>query len=274
MLTDDAKVFCSDPHELQACLDYLDEILKSYQLNLAPHKCFILPISKRSHQNSLNNHQNLSINSTNLPFEHYARDLGIYITKDLKWELHINRIAKQASFASYRIIKSFHSKNVWTLLKLYKCYVRPKLEYNTPVWSPYLIKDINTIENVQKRFVKIICRRCNIPSSSYSDRLTKLNLPSLQCRRVRFDLITMFKIINNMSNLNFDSFFVIKYYPYPLRNRPSQILPKQHFNDSIWVGSFFERAPRYWNKLSQDITSISSLNLFKTRLKSISFVTF
>ena len=107
LFADDAKFFSCDPHELQSCLDYLDEILKNYQLNLAPHKCFILPISKRSQQISLNNHPNLSINSTNLPFEHYARDLGIYITRDLRWELHINRIAKQASFVSYRIIKSF-----------------------------------------------------------------------------------------------------------------------------------------------------------------------
>ena len=188
----------------------------------------------------------------------------------MKWELHINRIVQQASFISYRIIKSFRSKNIWVLLKLYKTYVRPKLEYNTPVWSPYLLKDVNAIENVQKRFTKIVCRRCNIPSSSYSDRLTKLNLSSLQSRRVRFDLITLFKIINNMSDLNFDSFFVIKYYPYSLRNRSSQILPKQHFNDGIWTGSFFERAPRYWNKLSQDVTNTDSLNLFKTKLKSIS----
>ena len=159
---------------------------------------------------------------------------------------------------------------MWVLLKLYKSYVRPKLEYNTPVWSPYLAKDINAIENIQKRFIKIICRRCNIPSLSYSDRLTKLNLLSLQSRRVRFDLITLFKMINNLSDLNFDSFFIIKYYPYSLRNRTSQILPNQHFNDSIWVGSFFERAPRYWNQLSQDITTITSLSLFKSKLKSVS----
>ena len=206
LFADDAKIFSTDAQELQSCLDHFNEILINYQLNLAPHKCFILPISKRSNYNTISNHKNFSINSTNLPFEQHARDLGIYISKDLKWELHISKIVQQASFISYRIIKSFCSRNVWVLLKLYKSYVRPKLEYNTPVWSPYLAKDINAIENIQKRFIKIICRRCNIPSLSYSDRLTKLNLLSLQSRRVRFDLITLFKIINNMSDLNFDSF--------------------------------------------------------------------
>ena len=271
LFADDAKIFSCNAQELQSCLDHFSETLTNYQLNLAPHKCFILPISKQSQQKTISNHPNFSINSTNLPYEHYAKDLGIYVSKDLKWELHINRIVQQASFVSYRIIKSFRSKNIWILLKLYKTYVRPKLEYNTPVWSPYLLKDINAVENVQKRFTKIICRRCNIPSSSYSERLTKLNLLSLKSRRIRFDLITMFKIINNMSDLNFDSFFEIKYYPYSLRNRSSQILPIQHFNDNIWKGSFFERAPRYWNKLSQDVTNTDSLGLFKTKLNSISF---
>ena len=30
---------------------------------------------------------------------------------------------------------------IWTLLKAFITYVRPKLEYNSPVWNPYLKKD-------------------------------------------------------------------------------------------------------------------------------------
>ena len=156
-------------------------------------------------------------------------------------------------------------------MKLYKSYVRPKLEYNTPVWSPYLSKDINAVEKVQKRFTKIVCRRCNIPFSSYNDRLAKLNLLSLQNRRVRFDLITLYKIVNNLSDLNFNAFFILQNSPYALRNNSLKILPKKRFNSSAWNGSFFERAPRYWNKLSHDITSVNSLSAFKFKLNSISY---
>ena len=134
-------------------------------------------------------------------------------------------------------------KNIWTLLKLFKAYVRPKLEYNTPVWSPYLLKDILAIEKVQKRYTKIVCRRCNIPFSSYTDRLRKLDLLSLQDRRIRFDLITLFKIINNLSDLNFHSFFLFQVSSYALRNNSSKIVPKRYFTSNAWVGSFFDRAP-------------------------------
>ena len=175
----------------------------------------------------------------------------------------------KASFTSYQITKSFRTKNIWTLLKLYKSYVRPKLEYNTPVWSPYLSKDISLIENVQRRYTKIICRRCSIPFDSYSDRLIKLNLISLHSRRIRFDLIMLFKIVNNTSDLNFDSFFTIQHSPYSLRGNTSKVMPKQNFNCSVWRGSFFERAPRYWNRLSPEITCVKSLHLFKSKLNLI-----
>ena len=271
LFADDAKIFTTDTDDLQSSLLCFDEVLTNFQLKLAPHKCFVLPICKKRHYSAISSHQAFTINSTNLPFEQHAKDLGIYIARDLKWEQHISRIVQAASFTSYQITKSFRTKNIRILIKLFNSYVRPKLEYNTPVWSPYLSKDIDAIENVQARYTKIICRRCSIPFSSYSDRLSKLNLLSLRSRRIRFDLITLFKIINNMSDLSFDSFFKIKNSPYPLRGGSSKIQPKHRFDDGIWVGSFFERAPRYWNKLSHDITSTTSLDLFKTKLKSINY---
>ena len=269
LFADDAKIFTTDAKELQSCLNSFSEALSKYQLHLAHNKCFILPISKRSQQHIVTDNPNFTIGSSTISFQNHAKDLGIFITNNLKWELHIKNIVQKASFTSYQITKSFRTKNIWTLLKLYKSYVRPKLEYNTPVWSPYLSKDISLIENVQRRYTKIICRRCSIPFDSYSDRLIKLNLISLHSRRIRFDLIMLFKIVNNTSDLNFDSFFTIQHSPYSLRGNTSKVMPKQNFNCSVWRGSFFERAPRYWNRLSPEITCVKSLHLFKSKLNLI-----
>jgi hypothetical protein len=41
-------------------------------------------------------------------------------------------------------------------LVLYKSIVRPLLEYCTPVWSPYLKKDVRKIESIQRRATKLI----------------------------------------------------------------------------------------------------------------------
>jgi len=42
----------------------------------------------------------------------------------------------------------------------------PLLEYNLPVWSPYLKKDIALIESIQKRFTHVTCVHCNISFDS------------------------------------------------------------------------------------------------------------
>jgi len=63
----------------------------------------------------------------------------------------------------------FSDLNIWILLKAFTTYVRPKLEYNTlklqyntSVWSPHLHKYIIAVESVQRRFTKLICKRCNV----------------------------------------------------------------------------------------------------------------
>ena len=59
------------------------------------------------------------------------------------------------------------------------------------VWCPYKLGDIKEIEKVQKRATKLII---NFKNMSYSDRLQRLNLPTLKYRRLRGDKIEVFKI--------------------------------------------------------------------------------
>ena len=44
----------------------------------------------------------------------------------------------------------------YLLVKAFITYARPILEYNSPLWSPTLKKDIISIESVQRKFIKRI----------------------------------------------------------------------------------------------------------------------
>ena len=197
------------------------------------------------------------------------KDLGITISSDLKWCNHVKNVVKNASFASHQLLKSIRTKNIWTLLKLYKTYIRPKLEFNTPVWCPYLNKDVDKIEGVQGRITKYIFLRCGTPFSSYEDRIFKLNLKSLKQRRIIYDLIQIYKIINNLSDLTFSDFFVYRPMKYNLRGNSVKIDTNFKHNSDEWRSSFFNRVVKYWNSLPDSVASSSSLQIFKTKIKTI-----
>ena len=102
-------------------------------------------------------------------------------------------------------------------MKAFVTYVRPKLEYNTSVWSPHLKSTIKSIESVQKVFTRRACIRCNIPFFFYCDRLHKLNLKFLEYRRLKFDLILTCKICYWLIDIDFNDFFVCDEANYNLR---------------------------------------------------------
>lgn len=53
------------------------------------------------------------------------------------------------------IYRCFYSKSMGFLVKAYKSYVRPLLEYGTVVWNPLHIIMIDKLESVQRRFTRM-----------------------------------------------------------------------------------------------------------------------
>ena len=89
------------------------------------------------------------------------------------------------------------------VVRLYKQMVRPHLEYAVQAWNPFLAKDRIVLESVQRRATKLVS---SISSLSYEQRLTYLRLTTLELRRVRGDLIQVFKIVHGFDKLKFDDF--------------------------------------------------------------------
>ena len=151
-------------------------------------------------------------------------------------------------------------------MKFYTIYVRPKLEYCTPVWSPWMMKNIRKIESIQRSFTRKACMRCGITFKSYANRLDRLNLKSLQYRRIVFDLILLFKIINGLSDLKFSDFFMYRNIPYHVRGNSKKISSKHNFKSSQWNHSFFSRVTVIWNLLPDKVCTTTSLRQFKLNL--------
>ena len=55
--------------------------------------------------------------------------------------------------------------------------------------------DLKEIEKIQKRATKLVIK---LKNKSHMDRLTYLNLPTVKYRRLRGDMIEVFKITHNI----------------------------------------------------------------------------
>jgi len=102
-----------------------------------------------------------------------------------------------------QLFRSFETQSADFLLKLYKTFVRPKLEYATPLWSPSNKKDILLIESIQRAFTKRI-PEINRLKLSYSERLSYLNLERLDLRRLKIDLIWTHKLLYRYCGVDWD----------------------------------------------------------------------
>ncbi len=90
-------------------------------------------------------------------------DLGVIISRDLKWSKQCAVSAAKADRVLGQIKSSFSYHGKETVLPLYTALVRPHLEYAVSVWSSSTKSNIMTLEKVKKRATKIIKPLSNKP---------------------------------------------------------------------------------------------------------------
>ena len=78
------------------------------------------------------------------------RDLGIQVTSDLKPSLQCTKAASKAMQVLGIIKRNFVMNDKEDFRLLFNGFMRPHLEYCVKVWSPYLKKDTDCLEKVDR----------------------------------------------------------------------------------------------------------------------------
>ena len=199
-----------------------------------------------------------------------ATALGVLISSNLKFSGHCEKISKSGMRKVGLIYKAFLCRDEQFLVSMFKIFIRPSLEYCSPVFNPYLLKDIDLIENVQRTFTR---RIPGLSQLSYPARLIVLKLESLEERRIKFDLIFIYKLIHGLIELNFDDFFVYSQRNYELRRHQFDLRPARHHSN--WLKQSISCRPiDCWNKLRADVVNAPNLNAFKRLLNKVELRSF
>ena len=82
----------------------------------------------------------------------WQRDLGLLISNDLKWDIHLKYAAQNALKVFFMIKRSSPSLPIATKIKLYKSMILRTLIHSSNCWSISNVKNMKVVENVQKKF--------------------------------------------------------------------------------------------------------------------------
>ena len=267
IFADDTKSYdkvesVDDNHKLQKCIDNLVKWSQDWMLGFNCDKCKCLHLGKNNKKHTYTIQQGKERN--NMGTTLLEKDLGVNIDPKLDFGEHINIQCKKAKRLSGMIIRTFENKTANILIPIFNSLIRPVIEYGNVVWSPYLRKYINKIERVQRNYTKNISGMGHI---EYESRLRALKMPSLEYRRVRGDMIEVYKILNNIydpitthSLLTIDKDRITRGHDFKLK--------KHSFKTEKLKNFFTNRVNNLWNSLPDQVVKASSVNNFKNKLDS------
>ena len=130
-------------------------------------------------------------------------------------------------------------------------YIRPLVEDASSIWSPTQVGLID--KSVQRQFTK------RIPALYDSDRLSALNLDSLELRRLRSDLYLLYKIIFGVCDIDSNSLL-------SLRGKVMHCINNYRKNFCV------QRMAPVWNSLPP--SPFSSFSRFRCSINNVNLSTF
>ena len=250
IFADDTKLY-SEIKDLDDCASLQDDLnslaawSRKWLLGFNETKCVVLKIKESfNYLYTLNGHFLDSVAE--------QKDLGVYITNDLKPSTHISKIVKKANQRLGLIKRCFTDLTPSKVKLLYQGIVRPILEYGSPAWNPHLQKYITTLQKVQDR-----CSRLCYPP---------LTLPPLADRREQADLCETYKYTHDLYKA--DESVLFSRAPLQLRGHRYKLF-KEFAHTNVRKFFFSNRVVDRWNALPEEVVNVETLASFKRNLRSL-----
>ncbi|KFQ77119.1 hypothetical protein N337_09177, partial [Phoenicopterus ruber ruber] len=188
------------------------------------------------------------------------KDLGV-----LGEKLHMTQqcalTAQKANWILGCIKRSVTSRLREVILTFCSTLMRPHLEHCIQLWAPQHKKDMDLLEQVQKRATKMMR---GLEHLSYEDRLRELGLFSLEKRRLQGDLLAAFQYLKEAHKKAGEGLFT-RACSDMTRDNGFKV-KEGRFRLDLRKKFFPLRVMRPWNRLPREVVDAPSLEVFKARL--------
>ena len=274
LFADDTKLFreiksSADVLILQSDIRKLGEWSKKWLLRFHPDKCVAMHLGNREYvvsgivyttDGKIVEKSIYKMEDESLKISKCEKDLGVNIDDKLNFQKHIALATAKANRIMAIVFKTFDYMDEAMFKQLYKSLVRPHLEYAAPVWNPHNKTLIGQLEDVQRRATE---RVPGLSKLSYPDRLRKLNIPTLSYRRVRGDMIQMYKLHYGFHDKSLPPLFTSN-------NRESQGHNKKYkikdSSNNTRKYNFCVKSIKLWNSLPQHVVDSEDVVSFEIGL--------
>ncbi|CAM4513742.1 unnamed protein product [Caretta caretta] len=244
-----------DRDTLQEDLDDLVNWSNRNRMKFNSEKCKVmhLGINNKNFSYKLGTHQ--------LEVTEEEKDLGVLVDHRMTMSCQCDIAVKKANVILGCIRRGISSRDKEVLVPLYKALVRPHLEYCVQFWSPMFKKDEFKLEQVQRRATEMIRGMENL---SYERRLRELGLFSLTKRRLRGDMIALYKYIRGINTREGEELFKLstnvdtRTNGYKLATRKFRLEIRRRF--------LTIRGVKFWNSLPREVVGAKDLSCFKIKL--------
>ena len=267
MFADDSSIWKYVKEPLSAIDDLNDDLRKiqnysdKWFMTLNPEKSEVLTISAKKEKLV---YGNLQLNNINLKEVSTHRHLGLTLSSDMSWTSHVDIICKSAGSRLNLLRKLSFKLNRKALEILYFAYVRPILEYASPIFCQQTISNDMRMENLHNQAARI----CS-GALFHTDRLrvlSDLGWSSLSDRRKTTTMAITYKLANNLCPKYLTELFGnLGQTTYSLRNTNNIRIP--FCRTERYRRSFIPRASTVWNEIPVSNKTIPTYKQFNNKIK-------
>ena len=190
------------------------------------------------------------------------------MSNTLSFNAHIDSITNKANRTLGFLRRNLHNCTPDIKHVAYNTLVRPTLEYCSAVWDPYTSDNRYKLEQINTRAARFITHNYTQTPGITSRLKKQRNMDLLETRRQRHRLTIMYKITNNLIDIQEQEYLQAAHTLITRNSHNKKFITYQTKVDT-YKYSYFPRTICEWNRLPPDTINAPTLDTFTNKLHKL-----